>query len=55
MIDLHIHSTASDGECLPYQIPIFGKESNVTALALTDHDTTDGLDAFIESANVVGV
>ena len=55
MIDLHIHSTASDGECLPYQIPIFGKESNVTALALTDHDTTDGLDEFLESANDVGV
>ena len=55
MIDLHIHSTASDGECLPYQIPIFGKESNVTALALTDHDTTDGLDEFLESAADVGV
>ncbi len=55
MIDLHIHSTASDGECLPYQIPIFGKESNVTALALTDHDTTDGLDEFLESASDVGV
>ena len=55
MIDLHIHSTASDGECLPYQIPIFGKESNVTALALTDHDTTDGLDEFLESARDVGV
>ena len=55
MIDLHIHSTASDGECLPYQIPIFGKESNVTALALTDHDTVDGLDEFLESAKDVGV
>ena len=55
MIDLHLHSTASDGECLPYQIPIFGKESGVSAIALTDHDTTDGLDEFLESAADVGV
>lgn len=55
MIDLHLHSTASDGECLPYQLPIFAKETGLTALALTDHDTTDGLDEFLESAEETGI
>lgn len=44
MIDLHTHSTASDGELSPAELVAAAKESGVSVLALTDHDTVSGLD-----------
>jgi predicted metal-dependent phosphoesterase TrpH len=41
--DLHCHSTASDGELSPTKLVKRAVENAVTTLALTDHDTTDGL------------
>ena len=43
MIDLHTHSTASDGTFSPAELVRYAKEKGICALALTDHDTTDGL------------
>jgi predicted metal-dependent phosphoesterase TrpH len=43
MIDLHTHSTASDGTLTPSQIINLGESIGLTALALTDHDCIDGL------------
>lgn len=43
MIDLHVHSTASDATCTPAELASLAAESGVTALALTDHDTVSGL------------
>jgi 3',5'-nucleoside bisphosphate phosphatase len=40
--DLHCHSTASDGLLSPTELVKRAKEQGVTALALTDHDTTAG-------------
>jgi predicted metal-dependent phosphoesterase TrpH len=42
-IDLHSHSTASDGELTPSQLVQRASERGVHTLALTDHDTTDGI------------
>ena len=42
-IDLHLHSTYSDGSCSPAEVVRRAHLSQVSALALTDHDTTDGL------------
>ncbi len=42
-IDLHVHSTASDGSFSPKQLVKMAKEIGLVALALTDHDTIDGL------------
>ena len=42
-IDLHSHSTASDGTCTPAEVVRLGGEAGLSALALTDHDTVDGL------------
>ena len=42
MIDLHIHSTASDGSLTPAEIIDKASESGITGLSLTDHDTIDG-------------
>jgi predicted metal-dependent phosphoesterase TrpH len=43
LYDLHCHSTASDGELSPTELVKRAAENTVTTLALTDHDTTDGL------------
>ena len=41
-IDLHIHSTASDGSYTPAEILNLIKEFNICAFSITDHDTIDG-------------
>jgi 3',5'-nucleoside bisphosphate phosphatase len=43
MVDLHSHSTASDGSLTPTQLVELAAERGLKALALTDHDTLDGL------------
>ena len=42
-IDLHIHSTASDGSLSPLEILSLAKDLNLGAIAITDHDTIDGV------------
>lgn len=49
-IDLHTHSTASDGSCTPSEIIALAAEVQLSAVALTDHDTTAGIGEFLESA-----
>ena len=46
-IDLHTHSTASDGTVAPGTLPELGAAAGLTALALTDHDTVAGLKDFM--------
>lgn len=43
MIDLHTHSTASDGTLTPTELVHAATAANLTALGLTDHDTLGGL------------
>ena len=40
MIDLHLHTTASDGRCTPTELLERAAAAGVTAMAVTDHDTT---------------
>lgn len=44
MIDLHIHTKASDGEKTPEELIDLAIKSNINALAITDHDTVDSLE-----------
>ncbi len=53
--DLHSHSTASDGALSPTELVIRAKAQNVTALALTDHDTVSGLKEAIETASLMEI
>ena len=46
MIDLHCHSYFSDGTFSPEEIVIKAKKRGLRAIALTDHDTIDGLEEF---------
>ncbi|MBP9599345.1 MAG: PHP domain-containing protein, partial [Desulfobacter sp.] len=43
MIDLHTHSTASDGSLTPRQILDLARDTGIEAVALTDHDTVAGI------------
>lgn len=47
MIDLHCHSTFSDGTDTPEELALRAEAAGLEALALTDHDTVDGLDRFL--------
>ena len=55
MIDLHTHSTYSDGTLTPTQLVQLAADRGVTALALSDHNTVDGLPEFIAAARESGV
>ena len=50
MIDLHCHSTFSDGSLTPEQLIAEAAKIGLAALALTDHDTTAGLPRFLAAA-----
>lgn len=55
MIDLHTHSTASDGNLSPQDLVLKAREKGITVLALTDHDTTAGLDEAASAALTQGI
>jgi 3',5'-nucleoside bisphosphate phosphatase len=46
-IDLHVHSTASDGTRSPAEIIALAHRIRLGALAITDHDTIDGVKAAV--------
>jgi len=50
MLDLHIHSTASDGTLTPEQLVAFALEKRFTALALADHDSVAGIEPALAAA-----
>lgn len=54
-IDLHTHSTASDGTFTPTELMRAAKEAGLSAIALTDHDTFDGLPEAREEAQKLGL
>lgn len=49
-IDLHTHSTASDGTCTPTGLVEYALKKGLHAIALTDHDTTGGIAEAQEAA-----
>ena len=50
MIDLHTHSTASDGSFTPSALIIEAAKRGISAIALTDHDTIGGLEEAAKAA-----
>lgn len=54
-IDLHTHSTASDGTLTPKELAELASKKNIRAIALTDHDTVGGIDEFTGSCAEYGV
>lgn len=54
-IDLHTHSYCSDGTFSPEGLVILAKKQGLSAIALTDHDTIDGLELFLEAGEKHGM
>ena len=50
MIDLHCHTTASDGVTPPGELPRLAENQGLSAVAITDHDTIDGVQDFLDAA-----
>ena len=55
MIDLHTHSTASDGSFSPSALVAEAEKRGISVLALTDHDTTGGLEEAEKAALELGI
>jgi len=55
MIDLQLHSTASDGSFSPADLVFQAKEIGLTAIALTDHDTVSGVPEFMDAGRRAGI
>ncbi|MDE7218611.1 MAG: PHP domain-containing protein [Oscillospiraceae bacterium] len=53
--DLHTHSTASDGQYAPSELVRLAKDRGLQVLALTDHDTIDGLDEAVRTGAALGL
>lgn len=51
MVDLHVHSVFSDGTLTPTQLVDHAMEMGVSAFALTDHDSTDGIEEAVNYAD----
>lgn len=49
-IDMHVHSTASDGVLKPSEIIDWAVQLRLKGVAITDHDTVDGLEEAAQSA-----
>ena len=54
-IDLHLHSTASDGTLTPTELVHAALDKGLEVIALTDHDTTDGVEEALEAARGTGL
>lgn len=48
LIDLHVHSNASDGSLTPSEVANEAMKMGLSAIALTDHDTIDGVTEILE-------
>jgi len=55
MIDLHVHTTASDGTLSPSEVVSLAAQRGVTSLAITDHDTVEGVEEGVTAGAAEGV
>nr|WP_309101256.1 PHP domain-containing protein [Fredinandcohnia onubensis] len=53
--DLHLHTTASDGDYSPDKVVEKAREKGITTIAITDHDSLKGLDEAINAGRRMGV
>lgn len=55
MIDLHLHTTASDGRLSPAQLVARAKDAGLTTISVTDHDTVAAIAEVTEVARAVNI
>jgi predicted metal-dependent phosphoesterase TrpH len=54
LIDLHTHTCASDGSYTPEELVDYAKQKGAAAIAVTDHDTVDGLARAVAHGQEIG-
>ena len=54
-IDLHVHTTASDGTLTPAETVRLAADSGLKAVAITDHDTVDGIAEAVAAGGEAGI
>lgn len=54
-LDLHLHTTHSDGSCTPSEVVNMAHLAGVTALAITDHDITTGIAEAFTAGQQCGI
>ena len=55
LIDLHVHTTASDGSLSPSEAVLLARELGLSAIAVTDHDTADGVEEALAAGKGAGI
>lgn len=55
LIDLHTHSTFSDGSMTPDELVCHAKQHGLSAVALTDHDSVSGIDEALKAGEKYGI
>lgn len=55
LVDLHVHSNASDGSCTPTEVVHLAEKADLAAIALTDHDTVSGIDEALAASDPLNV
>ena len=53
--EIHMHSTFSDGEFTPTELVGIARRNGVSILSLTDHDTFEGIEEFVQAAEGTGI
>jgi predicted metal-dependent phosphoesterase TrpH len=54
-VDLHLHTSASDGLTSPEEMVELAKEKNLAAIAITDHDSLEGFKQALPIAEEIGI
>lgn len=54
-VDLHLHSTCSDGALAPAEVVRMAAKAGLTAVAIADHDNVDGIDEALAAGRICGV
>ncbi len=55
LVDLHVHSNASDGSLTPTEVVHAANEAGLAAIALTDHDTVSGVAEALEASEELDI
>ncbi len=54
-VDLHIHTTASDGNLTPSEVVDMAHSIGLAGIAITDHDCVDGVDEALQAGRRLGI
>ena len=54
-VDLHLHSTASDGQYTPVELVKMALERGLLVISITDHESTEGVEPALEAAKGTGL